>query len=118
MSEKFLIRGAGEEWGRLTIQEAYRTLSSGDVNPPIEYWHEETKKWRPISRIMFDLEPTRLEEMKNAGIRFVRVLGSDDDCPSCSTFANNRFPIEELPEIPSPQCTCIPWCRLCLVAEP
>lgn len=114
-AEKFLIRGAGEEWGKLTLQQAHRMLSRGDISPPIEYFSDRAKAWRPIAGIMFELEPDRLQDLRNSGFRRVEVAGSgDEDCEHCAALLDRSFAIEETPKLPPEKCSCIPWCR-CMV---
>jgi hypothetical protein len=111
--ERFLIRGAGEEWGKLTIQQAYRMLTRGEIAPPIEYYSEALKQWRPIAGIMFELEPSRLDDMRQSGITRVSVLGvgNGEDCLHCTELFLKAYPIDEAPQLPPEKCNCIPWCR-------
>ena|SRR5579871_2712895 len=72
----------------------------------------------PLIGLMFDIEPSRLDEMISAGIETVEILGSGQyDCTACSALAGKVYPIVAPPILPPADCECVPWCRLVVTAE-
>jgi hypothetical protein len=116
MSDKRKIRAGGDEIGLLSLDKLYRLVTRGDLDAPREFWSEEKKSWLPLSGIMFDIEPSRVSQMREAGVSLVSVLGSGADCPACDALQKKSFPIDEAPTLPPAGCSCIPWCRLTMVA--
>jgi hypothetical protein len=66
---------------------------------------------------MFDIEPGRIEQMIEVGIKRVQVLGSGEkDCDACSALSDKIFPVQSPPLLPPEDCRCVPWCRSNLIA--
>ena len=118
MSEKRRIRFQGEELGEFSIRQAMRGAERGEIDHTAEYWSEREKKWRKLPSFIDDFaDHDPLDDMKRAGIKKAQVLGADEaDCPACKSIQKQIFPIDATPELPPENCTCIPWCRCCLIA--
>jgi hypothetical protein len=94
-----------------------RMSASGEVGPATLFWSEARQQWLPFTGVMFDIEPSRLQDMAAAGIEKVGVLGSGQgDCPACSALVGKEFPISAVPNLPPVDCMCVPWCRLLFIA--
>jgi hypothetical protein len=118
MSDKRKIRFQGEELGELSIDRLCRMASRGELDHTAEFWSDQSQKWRGLAGILFDLQPSRLDEMRGAGIKMVEILGSGtDDCPECLALHGRDFPIEDAPILPPSGCTCVPWCRCVEIAK-
>ena len=121
MSDKRMVRFDGVEEGPFGLQQIMRMRTRGDLGAETEFWSERDKTWKPIVAMMTDFEvydDERLREMREAGILYVTFAGNDEDCPACQAFMNKVFPIDEAPTLPPAECTCVPWCRLILIATP
>ena len=117
MSEERKIRFGGEELGPLTIDRLYRMALRGDVNHTAKFWSDREQAWLPLVGIMFDIEPSRIDDMKSAGITKVQVSGSgSEDCPACKALEGKIYSINDIPTLPPPNCTCVPWCRSMVIA--
>lgn len=118
MSDKRKIRFQGEDLGELSIDRLYRMASRGDIDHTAEFWSEQAQDWRGLAGIIFDLQPSRLDDMRAAGITKVEILGSgSDDCPICTALQGRDFSIDDVPTLPPSGCTCIPWCRCTEIAK-
>jgi hypothetical protein len=96
----------------------------GDFDHTAQFFSEKSKQWLPIAGIIDDLEATvtteeRLKDLKQMGFKKVKFLPGDEttDCPSCRAIAKKVHPIDNVPKVPPDDCTCVPWCRLCLVVH-
>lgn len=61
----------------------------------------------------------RIEEIKSAGIKYVKVIGSGnigDECEACIAAKQQSFEIEFAPELPPPSCD-LKWCKCVIVAS-
>jgi len=117
MSDKRKVLSGSQEIGLFSLDRLHRMATRGDLNAPREFWSEKKESWLPLSGIMFDIEPSRISEMRGAGIQKVSVLGVDSsDCPACTALQRNVFSIDAVPELPPAACSCVPWCRLVVVA--
>jgi len=86
---------------------------AGETNIHTLFWSESKKAWKPLAGLMLDVDPERIDEFIEAGIKHVRVLGSGNrDCPACAALADKVFPIAAHPVLPPQGCRCLPWCRL------
>ena len=62
----------------------YRMATAGDIGPATLFWSDAKQMWLQLTGVMFDIEPSRLNEMISAGIEKVEMLGSgQDDCAVC-----------------------------------
>jgi len=111
------VRCGGEE-GLLALSKLNRLVSRGDIDGTAEFWSEARQAWLPLVGIMFDIYPDRLPQMLKAGVRKVSILGSaPDDCPACAALQNKLFSIADVPALPPAGCSCVPWCRLTVIAR-
>ncbi len=64
------------------------------------------------------LNRVRLQEMKEAGIRRVKILSprNSDDCPTCRSNDGKTYPIDGVPILPHEGCTCECGCRCITIA--
>lgn len=59
----------------------------------------------------------RIEEIKSAGIKYVKVLGAgntDDECEACVAVRDQSFEVEFTPELPLPGCD-LKWCKCIII---
>lgn len=70
------------------------------------------------SRMLFfaALSVVRLEEMKQAGIKRVEVLGSANTCSTCRSENGKKYPINAAPVLPHESCRCKTGCGCLLLA--
>lgn len=116
MNDTRKIRFEGTELGLLNLDQLYRMALDGEIDHGAEFWSVRQKAWRPLVCIMSDFEPSRLGEMRAAGIKRVRVLGPGEVCPVCTAICASEYPIDQAPSLPPPDCTCEPWCRCVIIA--
>jgi len=119
MNDTFKIRAAGEEIGVFSTRQVMRMREREELENPVEFGSEKKSAWLPIAGLMDDEYPSseRIAQMKEAGIKSVKVLsGGDGDCPACAALTKSKYSIAKAPTIPPLGCSCIPWCRLCVVA--
>lgn len=103
--------------GPFPVTKMFRMATAGDIGPTTLFWSDAKQQWLPLTGVMFDIEPSRLNEMASAGIEKIEVLGSrQDDCAACSALAGKSFPIAGAPDLPPGGCECVPWCRLTIGA--
>ena len=118
MSDERKIRFKNQELGILSIDRLYRMAMSGKIDHTAEFWSNTVGAWRPLAGIIFDIEPSRTDEIKSAGITKVEVIGSGvDDCSACKAFEGREYPVDQPPDLPPPNCTCVPWCRSIVIAK-
>jgi len=118
MGDKRKIRFQGEELGEFALGKLYRMATRGDIDHTAEFWSEQAQEWRGLVGILFDFEPSKLDSIREAGITKVEILGSgSDDCPACLALQAQDYPIDLVPKLPPPDCTCVPWCRCMEVAK-
>jgi len=53
----------------------------------------------------------RLDELRRASVKRVRVLAAPNSCGYCKTFEGQIFPIDRVPELPHPKCAHVMGCR-------
>jgi len=113
MGDDRKIRFQGKELGSHSVRDLYLMATRGKIDYKAEFWSERELAWRPLAGIMFDFSPSRLVSMRDAGIERVEIMGSgsNDDCPACTALHHRLYSIEEVPKLPPPDCTCVPWCR-------
>jgi hypothetical protein len=114
MLEKRKVRFQGKEFGSVFIDDLYRMASRGQIDRTAEFWSVKDKTWHPLTGILFDFSPfqPRLRGIKSAGLSKVKILGGGlDDCPACKALHGQVYAIEDVPILPPPNCTCVPWCR-------
>jgi len=116
MSDHREIRFEGRELGVLTIGRIQHMMERGDLDHTAEFWSVTQKQWCPVAGIMFDIDPLRTEELRQAHIRKVQIVGTSEDCPACQELAGKSYGIDEIPELPPRDCVCLPWCRSNVVA--
>jgi hypothetical protein len=59
----------------------------------------------------------RLQEMADAGVHEVQVVGATDhECPACAALDGRTFAINEAPDLPPARCSCLPHCTCILTA--
>ncbi len=103
--------------GPFSVAQMYKMAKSGEIVPTTLFWSEAKQKWLPLACVMFDIEPSRLSEMAAAGVERVEILGSGQvDCLICSGLVGKFYLIVASPVLPPPDCTCVPWCRLLIIA--
>lgn len=111
----------GETQGPYTPERLMRMRTKGELPDSTLFWSESRQLWLPIAALLNDLERgTTVEAMLELGFKKVEVLssGTGDECPACLAIEGVHN-IERAPKLPPDGCTCIPWCRCCLVvAEP
>jgi hypothetical protein len=124
MSEKRRVKMNGEDLGEYSIDQLYRMATRKEIDYTAEFLSEKTNAWLPLAGIIDDLDTTvtadhRIQQMKEAGITRVKILGSGtkEDCPVCRSLCKETYPIDNVPMLPPEGCTCIPWCRLIVVAK-
>jgi len=118
MSDERKIRFKNQELGILSIDRLYRMAANGKIDHTAEFWSNTKKAWRPLSGIIFDIEPSRIDEMRSAGITKVEVIGSGvDACLACKALEGRAYAIDQVPILPPTNCTCVPWCRSVVVAK-
>jgi len=113
------IRCGGEELGTFKLPKLMRAIERGDFESPVEFRSIRTNDWLPVAGIIEDFYPSKDKAagMLEVGITEVQFLeGGPDDCPLCKTIAAKTYSPADVPEIPPKGCSCIPWCRLCIVA--
>jgi len=114
-----LIRAGGRELGELGARQVLDLYEKGAITRDAEYWSETGKTWKPLGTFMQDLNDpkARVEMMRCAGIRNVKVLGGGDaDCPACKALQDKNYSIIQAPILPPADCTCDPWCGCTFVA--
>lgn len=123
MSDDRKIRFEGREEGPYSIDKLFRMATRGDFDHTAEFFAEKSNQWLPIAGIIDDLDSTltteeRVRQIREAGIKNVEFLPGDakTDCPSCRAIAKEVYPIDSVPKVPPSDCSCVPWCRLCLIA--
>jgi hypothetical protein len=52
-----------------------------------------------------------LEQYHNEGLKHVEVLPASDSCESCKKLAHKHYKLDEVPELPNPNCTHKMGCR-------
>ena len=57
-----------------------------------------------------------LASYKEAGVKSIEILGSEDSCPFCLKSAKKRYSLKNCPELPHPGCTHKMGCRCTTVA--
>jgi len=78
---------------------------------------EQEVKWQAQQETLLALAADRLEEMKRAGIRRVKVLGSPDTCSTCRSDSGKIYPIDAAPVLPHQGCNCEMGCVCLLIAN-
>ncbi len=71
----------------------------------IRAWMQK-QKW-PLDRAaVIKTSEARLNELRLVGMKFIGVLGSNTpgDCDACRSIKGQKFPIEEVPPLPLPDC--------------
>lgn len=118
MSENRKIRFRGEEIGILSIKKIDRMATRGELDHAADFWSERALEWMPLEGIIFDLQPSNLDDLKSSGITRVEIIGSGmNDCPVCEAIQGRDYPIAEVPMLPHPGCMCVPWSRCTEIAK-
>jgi hypothetical protein len=90
--------------GPFTVQQVYRMAKRGEINNHTPFWSERSQQWLPLLHLLKDMYPDRdqLDQMRNAGIKRVKVIGSglDDDCDACRKLTGQLYAIDDAPELP------------------
>jgi hypothetical protein len=103
--------------GPFTVAKMYKMATSREISPTTLFWSDVKQQWFPLPGVMFDIEPSRLDEMTATGIQKVQLLGSgQEDCAACTQIIGEIYPISASPALPPPNCACVPWCRLMIIA--
>jgi hypothetical protein len=113
---KILARLGNEKLETLRIAAAMMAL-----------WGEtKAKKWLPAdleTGLHFDNEAAvrmfvfyaqrreMLEKYRREGIEYVEVFSAPDSCESCKNLAGKHYKLDEVPELPNPNCTHEMGCR-------
>ncbi len=115
-SRRYISR-TGVTEGPFTVDEIFTMAMAGETNMHSLFWSESKQAWKPLVGLMLDVDPERIDEFIEAGVKRVRVLGSgSQDCYVCAALADKTFPIGRSPLLPPEGCRCVPWCRLVLAA--
>ena len=119
MDEKRYLKIKDKKEGPFSIQQIMRMTELGEANHRTEFWAKSSKSWEPLTRFMCDIEPSNVSQLEEAGIEHVEVLtsGTGTDCPACMALSGKVFPIDDRPELPPVDCTCLPWCRSMFIAS-
>lgn len=118
MIERREIRADGEEVGDLTLPQLMRAIERAEFDGALEYLSVKTGEWLPVVGILNDyIDHDRLADLREAGVRRVSVIGAGDDCPVCYALTGRVLEIGDVPSLPPPGCSCIPWCRCTLIAS-
>lgn len=125
MDDKRRIKFNGEELGEFNLQKLMRMRSNEEIDHTTEFFSQRKNEWLPLAGILEDMEDIqpigeKVEDMRRLGFKKVRFLagGDDGDCPSCRAIAEIAHAIDAVPTMPPDDCTCNPWCRLCVIVEP
>jgi hypothetical protein len=97
--------------GPFTVDQLYRMATAREINFETLFWSDEAQVWTPLRGLLFDLEEerSRLNQMIEAGIERVQVLGSGNkDCKACSALSDKIFSVLSLPTLPPENCRCVP----------
>lgn len=118
MSDKRYLKLDGKKAGPFSLQQMMRMTELGEIGYASEFWAKRSNSWEPLTRVLLDFEPCQAHEMEQVGIQFVEVLGwgAEKDCPVCALVVGKEFPINQRPELPPADCTCLPWCACCFIA--
>jgi hypothetical protein len=116
MSDERKIRFEDEELGTIPFEKLFRMAERGEIDETAEFWSEKKKVWRPLREMLVDMYPSRIPQMKSAGIRKVKILVSEDSCPVCKSLATATYSIDKAPVLPPTGCTCFPWCKTIHIA--
>ena len=116
MRDRREIRLDGRELGAITIGRIQHLMENGELDHTAEFWSDRRNAWCAVAGIMYDIDPLRVEQMRGAGVERVRIVGTPEDCPACKELAGTCHGIDELTDLPPPDCVCLPWCRLNVVA--
>ena len=105
--------------GPFTIDQLYCMAKRGKIDHRTLFWSDRCHQWLPLRGLIFDVYPSRLGEMRRAGITRVRVIdsGTGEDCSVCQDLAGRTYPIDAAPTLPAKGCTCVPWCRCIIIAK-
>lgn len=57
-----------------------------------------------------------IKRFKNSDIKFVQILSTETSCENCKKYAGKKYPIDQVVELPNPECTHEMGCRCCLTA--
>ena len=118
--EQWWIYSDGEIIGAFTVAQLYRMRNDHELPGASQFYSNRRRDWFPISGLLFDITPQviRILTMTSVGITKCKILGAgyDDECPECRVLADRTFEVQECPELPPKNCTCIPWCRLLEIA--
>jgi hypothetical protein len=77
---------------------------------------EQEMKRQAERDALLALIKVRLQEMKQTGIKRVKVLGSTETCPACRAESGKVYAIEAAPVLPHEGCSCERGCVCLLIA--
>jgi hypothetical protein len=108
----------GSQCGPYSIDKLCRLAKQEAINHRTLFWSDRQQQWLPLTALMFDLHPNRLEEMRGCGVKFVEVIcsGTGEDCIVCRQLTGKTYDIDVAPVLPPDGCTCNPWCRCMFIA--
>ena len=115
------IRANGQELGEIPLRRLYTMRMRGELENPVEFYSKARRAWLPIAGFMDDFEISheqRIQNMRDVGIKYAEILnsGTDEDCPACVALSGKKYPINSVPSLPPPDCSCVPWCRCVIIA--
>src|SRR5215831_19344051 len=104
----------------VTVQQLYYEATHEKINNQTPFWSERLNQWLPLTHLFHDIFPDRERsaKMRGAGIRYVKIIGSGDDCDACRKLNHRIYSIDAVPELPPSDCTCKPRCGCLIVALP
>jgi hypothetical protein len=107
------ISRIGQTEGPYTVDEIYAMIADKQADYNTLFWSERKQAWKSITGLILDIDPDKTDEFLKAGVKEIKVLGSDGkDCYACAALVNKTFPINRQPVLPPVACRCVPWCRL------
>ena len=97
-----LLHGKGE--GPFSLNKLMTMSNRREIDHKTLFWSGRDSNWHVLREILFDIIPTNLDSMKEAGVEEVEVLGSGstEDCQSCKSLHNQTCPIDQVPALSPP----------------
>jgi hypothetical protein len=121
MEDRRWIRKDSEHKEQFTVRELHYLVKSGKIGHWTPFWSERRQAWLPLTHLLHDTfghDGDRLAKMRAAGIKYVKITGSGNDCDACRKLDHRIYSIDTVPELPPSDCTCNPWCGCLVIAQP
>ncbi len=111
-SRRYISR-TGRTEGPYTVDEIHDMIAAKKADFNTLFWSERKQAWKSITGLMLDIDPDKIDEFLKAGVKEVKVIGSDgNECTACFHLVDKIFPVSRQPVLPPVDCRCVPWCRL------